>query len=292
MEKSFGNNYDLNATGRFIKKWWKLLTIVFVVAFGISLAVSLLITPRYKSSAILFPTDSNRGSKAILADRYSQDYMDYGIERDCEYAIQVLSSQSMAEDVCDHFNLMVHYGIDPDDPHKFFEMYKQYRGYVTIKRTDYLGVEIGVLDVDPEYAANIANYIAANYDSICTRMQYQRADEAYQIMVGVSEDMQQDIFALEDSVRHNPQHASSLNMLIAEKTKELASVQSRASQTKIDRNYEYSYKFLLDKAQPSDKKAYPKRAVISLLGAFGSLAVCVLALLLVDMATRKEEKEQ
>ena len=106
MEQNFGNNYDLSLTGRFIRRWWKLLTIVFVVAAAVSLLISLLITPRYKASAVLFPTDSNRGSKAIMADRYSLDFMDYGIERDCEYAIQIMTSQSMVNDVCGKFNLM------------------------------------------------------------------------------------------------------------------------------------------------------------------------------------------
>lgn len=288
MEKNFGNNYDRNATLQFIRKWWKLLTIVFVAAFAVSMGASMLITPRFKSSAILFPTDSNRGSKAIMADRYSLDFMDYGIERDCEYAIQIMTSQSMVDDVCSRFNLMEHYGINPENPHKYHELYAQYRSNVSVKRTDFLGIEIGVLDVDPEWAANIANYIAENYDTISSRIQLERATDAYRIMTGVAEGLQQDIFALEDSLKAHPSHAESLKQLISAKTEELARVQTRTTQTKVDLDYNYSYKFMLDKAQPSDKKAYPKRAVITLLGAFGCLAVCVLALLLVDLK-RKED---
>lgn len=289
-EKDFGNNYDLSATTRFIKKWWKLLTIVFIVSLGVSMLVSVLITPRFKSSAILFPTDSNRGSKAILADRYSLDFMDYGIERDCEYAIQIMSSQSMVDDVCEHFNLMEHYGISPEHPHKYYELNKMYRGNITIKRTDYLGVEISVLDTDPQWAADIANYIAANYDTISSRIQSERAQDAYNIMKGVCDSLQNDIFTLEEQIKADPQHSQSITELIRKKTKELAELQTRATQTEVDLDYKFSYKFLLDEAQASDKKAYPKRMVITLLGGLGGLAVCILALLLVDGRRRKENE--
>ena len=91
--KSFGNDYDHNATLRFFKKWRKLLLWVFAIALVASIVVSMLITPRFKATATLFPTSSNRLSKAIMDYHYSLDFMDYGIERDCEYCIQILSSE-------------------------------------------------------------------------------------------------------------------------------------------------------------------------------------------------------
>ena len=50
-----------------------------------------------------------------------------------------------------------------------------------------------------------------------------------------------------------------------------------------------SYKFWLDQAKPADKKAYPKRAVIVLLGTLGTLVMCILILLLVDWNRKEEE---
>ena len=91
--KSFGNDYDHQATIRFFGRWWKLLVWVAAIALVASLVVSLLITPRYKATATLFPTNSNRLSKAVMDYHYSLDFMDYGIERDCEYCIQILSSE-------------------------------------------------------------------------------------------------------------------------------------------------------------------------------------------------------
>ncbi len=291
-DKSFGNDYDHNTTIRFFRRWWKLLTGVFIVALIASVVVSLLITPRFKSTATLFPTNSNRLSKAIMDYHYSLDFMDYGIERDCEYCIQILLSESMERDVCKRFNLMEHYGINPDDPHKFFKLHEQYRGNVNVKRTEYLGVEVSVLDVDPQWAADMANFIATNYDTVCHRIHHDRAVDAADIMSGVCHKLGQEIQLLQDSLKRNPQYALGLTKLIDEKCAQLADLQTRAAQTEVDMNENVSYKFMLDQAVASDKKAYPKRSIIVLLGAFGTLVMCILVLLLLDATKKDEENNQ
>ena len=291
-DKSFGNDYDHNTTIRFFRRWWKLLTGVFIVALIASVVVSLLITPRFKSTATLFPTNSNRLSKAIMDYHYSLDFMDYGIERDCEYCIQILLSESMERDVCKRFNLMEHYGINPKDPHKFFKLHEQYRGNVNVKRTEYLGVEVSVLDVDPQWAADMANFIATNYDTVCHRIHHDRAVDAADIMSGVCQKLGQEIQLLQDSLKRNPQYALGLTKLIDEKCAQLADLQTRAAQTQVDMDENVSYKFMLDQAVASDKKAYPKRSIIVLLGAFGTLIMCILVLLLLDATKKDEENNQ
>ena len=288
-QKGFGNDYDHTSTLRFLRRWWKLLLIVFVASATISLLVSLLITPRYKSTAVLFPTSSNRISKAILADRYSLDFMDYGIERDCEYAIQILSSQSMEDAVCARFGLAEHYGVAPNDPHRRFKLHDIYRGNVTVRRTDNLGVEVSVLDVDAQWAADIANFIAANYDTLSNAIQSARAHDACTVMQGVCDTLENDIRALEDSMRNSTRYNVGRAQLISRKCKELAELQTRLAETKVDLEQQISYKFWLDKASPADKKAYPKRLVIVLLSSLGALAMCILVLLIAGR-TKKETR--
>lgn len=289
-DKSFGDGYDHNATLRFFSKWWKLLLGVFAIAFVASLVVSMLITPRYKATATLFPTNSNRLSKAIMDYHYSLDFMDYGVERDCEYCIQILLSESMERDVCSRFNLLEHYGINPNDPHKLFKLHEQYRGNVNVRRTEFLGVEISVLDVDPVWAADMANFIADNYDSVCHRIHHARACNAADIMEGVCSRLGKEILDLQDSLGRNPKYAPAITQLINEKCAQLADLQTRAAQTQVDLDQNVSYKFLLDHAVPSDKKAYPKRSIIVIFGTFGAVVMCILVLLLLDSAKRKEEE--
>ena len=288
-DKSFGNDYDHNTTILFFKKWWKLLMWVFIIALAASIVVSLLITPRYKSTATLFPTNSNRLSKAIMDYHYSLDFMDYGIERDCEYCIQILSSESMERDVCKRFNLIEHYGINPNDPHKMFKLHEQYRGNVNVRRTEFRGGEVSVLDVDPQWAADMANFIAANYDTVCHRIHHARACNAADSMQGVCNQMEQEIRDLQDSLRRTPQYQLGITQLISEKCHELADLQTRAAQTKVDMDENVSYKFMLDEAVPADKKAYPKRIIIVALGTLGAVVMCILVLLLVGSS--KKEKD-
>ena len=282
MEQTFGNNYDHRATTQFFRRWWKVLLIVGLVAAVVSLVVSLLIKPLYKSSAVLFPTSSNRLSKAIMDYHYSLDFMDYGIERDCEYAIQILSSKRMQQAVCEHFNLMEHYAIKGAHPQ--FRLEKQYKSNISVKRTDFLGVEIGVLDQDPQWAADIANYMASMYDTLCHEIHADRAESAATVMNGVVAAMEQEI----DSLASNKaQGGKWKEQLIADKCEQLADLQTRAMQTNIDKGLEVSYKYLVDEAIPADKKAYPKRLLIVLAGTLGAVVVCIFGLL---VFAKKEEE--
>ncbi|MBQ8704489.1 MAG: hypothetical protein IJ524_08970 [Bacteroidales bacterium] len=283
MEQNFGNNYDHQATGRFFRRWWKVLTVVAVVAAAVSLLVAMLIKPLYKSSAVIFPTNSNRLSKAIMDYHYSLDFMDYGIERDCEYAIQILTSKRMQRAVCEHFNLMEHYAIGGAHPQAKLE--KQYKSNITVKRTDFLGVEIGVLDQDPQWAADIANYMAAMYDTLCHEIHADRAASAADVMNGVVSAMEEEIDSLAKS---KDESGKWKDILIADKCEQLADLQTRAMQTNVDRSLEVSYKYLVDSATPADKKAYPKRLLIVLGGMLGAVVVCIFGLLVFCPAKKEE----
>ncbi|MBO4586340.1 MAG: hypothetical protein J5677_00800 [Bacteroidales bacterium] len=280
--KELGNNYNREISRRFFRRWWKVLVAVFVVGAIASAIAAWCIKPLYKSSAVIFPTNSNRLSKAIMDYHYSLDFMDYGIERDCEYAIQILSSKRMQQAVCEHFNLMEHYGIPSDDAHRLFKLDEQYRSNITVKRTEFLGVEIGVLDQDPQWAADIANYIATMYDTLCHEIHHDRAVSAASVMDGVCASMEREI----DSLSQLPSSAWRAK-LIADKCEQLADLQTRATQTRVDKNLEVSYKYSVDEATPADKKAYPKRLLIILGGSLGAVVVCIFFLLI--FAKKEEE---
>ncbi len=282
MEQTFGNNYDHQATARFFGRWWKVLVIVFIVAAAVSLVVSLLIKPYYKSSAVIFPTNSNRLSKAVMDYHYSLDFMDYGVERDCEYAIQILSSKRMMHAVCDHFNLMEHYAIRGSHPQ--YKLEKQYKGNITVKRTDFLGVEIGVLDQDPEWAAEIANYMAAMYDTLCRDIHHDRAVSAAEVMAGACAALEAEIDSLS---KDKSADGKWKDELIKDKCEQLADLQTRAAQTAVDRDLSVSYKYSVDVATVADKKAYPKRMLIVLAGSLGAVVICIFGLLI--FAKKEEE---
>lgn len=280
----FGNNYDHQSTVRFFRRWWRVLAIVFVASAAVSLLVAFLIKPRYKSTAVIFPTNSNRLSKAVMDYHYSQDFMDYGAERDCEYAIQILTSKRMQHAVCDHFNMAEHYSISPDDPHFLYKLEKHYEGNITVKRTDFLGVEISVLDVDPVMAADIANYMATMYDTLCHDIHHDRAVSAAVVMAGACAELEREI----DSISRGAAGSTWKQDLVKQKCKQLADLQTRAAQTAVDRDLSVSYKYSVDVATVADKKATPKRMLIVLGGSLGAVVVCIFGLL---VFAKKEDEE-
>ena len=282
MENSQNIKNHNNATVAFVAKWWKVILITFVIGLIASTVTAFLIKPMYKSTAVMFPTSSNRLSKAILGDRYTYDFLDYGDEENCEYAIQILSSQTMRDTVCSRFNLMEHYAIPADNPHKLYKFQKFYHSNVTIKRTDYLAVEVSVMDSDPQWAADIANFIVDYYDTLCAAVQHERAINANQLMSGASSELRSEIAQLQDSLQTSPKSAMSITQMLNNKCAELASIETYMAVTKTDMTTPLSQKFMLDRASAADKKAYPKRLAIILAGALGALIICVSVLLVLE----------
>jgi len=186
----------------FLYKWRKPLIIISLAAAIISGALSFLITPKYKSSVILFPTSTNAISKALLADNYGGklDILEFGEEAQTEQLLQILSSNEIRSRVIKKFNLMQHYDIETDSKYKMTRMYDEYNSNITYRRTEYMAVEITVLDKDPQIAADIANYISDQLDSVKNRMQKERAVKAFGIVETEYKKLVNDIKVMEDSL--------------------------------------------------------------------------------------------
>ncbi|MCR5588269.1 MAG: hypothetical protein K6F72_01505 [Bacteroidales bacterium] len=274
-----------SASSAFFKRWWKLLLIVFVVAAIASAVASMFIKPLYMSTGVMMPTNSNRLTKAIMDYHYSMDFMDYGAEDDCEHAVQILMSKQMETAVCDHFNLMEHYAIKPTDKYKKTDLSKRYKRYVTVKRTDYLGVQVSVLDQDPQMAADIVNYMLDMYDTICHDMHHERAVDAAEVMNAVCNAAMEEM----DSLASTAKGSAWKDYLLRKKSKKLAEMQARAVQTSVDKDMTVSYRYVVDRGEPSDKKDRPKRALIVLGGSLGALLVCIFGLLVFAPAKKEEE---
>ena len=146
------------------------------------------------------------------------------------------------------------------------------------------GVEVSVMDIDPQWAADIANYMAAMYDTLCHEIHADRAASAADVMNGVVDAMEQQI----DSLSATAGNSAWKKTLIEDKCEQLADLQTRAMQTNVDRSLEVSYKYLVDEARPADKKAYPKRMLIVLGGTLGAVVVCIFGLLVFCPAKKED----
>jgi uncharacterized protein involved in exopolysaccharide biosynthesis len=164
-------------------KWRKPLIIIGIATVIISSIMALSIQDKYKSTVILFPSTTNSISKALLTEENQYiDVLAFGKEEEAEQMLQILNSDEIRDRICEKYNLMAHYKIDPNSEYKHTHLNDEFQSNVTFKRTEYMSVKIEVMDIDPKIAAAIGNDIAALYDSTKINIQRQRAIQAFEIV--------------------------------------------------------------------------------------------------------------
>lgn len=202
-----GNNFntDFNSTNFFIFLWdrRKIIIIVSIIAAVVSAAASFLITQKFKSTVILFPTSTNSISKALVNTNpgNNQDILEFGEEEQAEQLLQILNSSLIRNKIIQRFDLAKHYEIDENSKFKNTYLMKEYEDNISFKRTEFMAVEISVLDKDPQMAADIANGIANLLDSTKNEMQKERARRGFEIVKKNYEDIQNEIKILDDSLQ-------------------------------------------------------------------------------------------
>ncbi|MEI7980139.1 MAG: Wzz/FepE/Etk N-terminal domain-containing protein [Bacteroidota bacterium] len=188
----------------FLYKWRKPLFIVLVATLFCSWFFSLpiFITPKYKSTVILFPASSSSVSKALLSEKggKNDDLTSLGESEQAEQLLQILNSNKIRDRVIRKFNLMEHYGIDSTYQYKNSKLYKEYENNISFRSTEYLAVEISVYDEDPQMAAVIANTIADLLDSTKNDMQRQRSVAGFKIVEAEYLSLDKEIKAIVDSL--------------------------------------------------------------------------------------------
>lgn len=177
IENSSNNDFTLKSSISFILKHKIILIIVFIVsAIAIGL-ISLLLPNYYKSQVTLLAAETNAVSKAVLSQMDNYDALSFGKEKDAEYLMEILSSSTIISKTISKFNLAEHYGIEAENTQaKSDKLNQRLVSNIKIKRTENLGVKLTVWDTDPHYAANIANYMAAQMQVLRNDMKKSKMD--------------------------------------------------------------------------------------------------------------------
>ena len=179
-----------------------IITLIAILA-SIVFSSPLFITPKYRSTVILFPVATNSISKALISQQsgVKEDVLGFGEEEQTEQMLQILSSNKIRDRVVSKFNLMEHYGINPESKYKYTRLIKEYEENVSFRRTEYMAVRISVLDKDAQMAADIANTIAELLDSTKNQMQKERARQAFLIVEREYLDLQKEMAGIVDSLK-------------------------------------------------------------------------------------------
>lgn len=282
-ESNSYNNVDLL---KFLIKNIKAILIITVIGAIASVVVSLLITPKFKSSVVIFPASTSSVSKALLTDmsRAPKDVLKFGEEEETEQLLQILQSDEIKARIIQKYNLMEHYKIDASSKYKKTYLLEEYIDNISSRKTEFQAIEIKVLDTDPEVAAAIANDIAGLLDTIYNKIQKDRALKALEIVEDVYFEQKDYVNHLGDSLQKtkNADLHRSLAKLHEEEIKQLSLLKSKYNEAIVDATNELPHKYVVNPAQVSEKKSYPVRWLIVAISTMATFVFAFFFLLLLE----------
>ncbi|MFO7843816.1 MAG: Wzz/FepE/Etk N-terminal domain-containing protein [Bacteroidales bacterium] len=266
---------------------WPIITITVIAAIA-SVIVSLVITPKFKSSVIFYPKTQVAASHALTTSELidpDDHIMNFGDEEATEQLIQTLYSEDIRFKIIEKFDLMHHYQIDADSEYPMTKLHEEYSDNIRFKRTEYMAVEIEVMDTDPQMAADIANTIAALLDSTLNKMQNDVAVEIFKVVDKEYKLAKAEVQELESALKKvhlsSPEYAS-LSLQLTNENKRLSGLRSKLAEARVNANQQLPRKFMVTNAYPAEKKSYPVRWVICAVSTVSAFLFAVLLMLFIQ----------
>ena len=315
MDSSQNQSYDLIS---FLLKNKMPLIIVGLISLLSSSIISFMIEEKFESTAALYPTKTSSVSisRNISED---QSISKFGEDEEAEQMLQILESSSVRIKVTEKFNLLEHYDIDLNSKFKNTKLKEEYLENINFKRNNNGAVLITVLDKNPDTAALIANEITSLFDKIKNDMIHERAREDFIIKKNKLKKITSQIQDLKDTlsklsllgvVRNDSYRALTEGFVNAKDSKIKKSFKKKMDMTEkygsvlmslqikfqlfserhhtLEISYEQaltnvnsniSHKFIVEKAYPSEKKAYPIRWLIVIMSTFSSILFAIAVIL-------------
>ncbi len=322
MENKQQSGYNFNSVDLLLFMWKKrivLLGVSFITAVA-SIIISMMITPMFEASVIMFPTSNTSVSKELLVQAFSghPNVFDFGEEEQAEQLLQVLNSEPLRSRVIQKYDLMRHYGISPNGKYPRTELMDKYKSNVNFRLTEFMSIEISVKDEDPEMAANMANDISDLVDTVFNDMKRERILTALHLVNKEHKQAEKEFYMIRDSLNMvYTELTSEINAggktedLIMAITKNWAQYQMMTDQIRnaagvevglnwrlreavIEAQQVMAHKFVVEQAVVPEKKAYPNKSIIVIASTFASLLFALIVLIIIDnvkarIATQEEK---
>lgn len=196
------NEFNSEKMILFILKKSKIIAICcfFAIVLSAVFSSSYFITPLFKSTVIFYPAATSSISKAVLTNGGGEDVLAFGQEEETEQLLQILNSTTIRDQIIEKFNLAEHYNIAPGAKYKKTQLYRKYASSFKFSRTEYMAVEVNVIDKDAQIAADMANEIGVLLDETKTKMHQERARSAFKIVEQEYLSLQKEVKIKEDSL--------------------------------------------------------------------------------------------
>ena len=168
-------------------KWHLLVVVLISVAASAILSGPTFIQPKFKSFALLYPSN-------LIA---------YSTESATEQMLQMLQSSDVRKQIINDFSLLKHYEIDSTkNKHYLTTVLKMYEENVKINKTEYESVEIEVWDTDPEIAARMVDSIVRFGDMKIRALQRQKSSEVLVIAQNQLDRQKNEMDSMENALKN------------------------------------------------------------------------------------------
>jgi uncharacterized protein involved in exopolysaccharide biosynthesis len=288
MQQKETHNYSTIEIIYFLIRNYKAILLITSIGIIVSIIVSLTITPKFKSSVIIFAASTSSVSKALLTDMSMtpKDIMKIGEEEETEQLMQILKSDEITARIIQKYNLLNHYGFDSSSAYYKTYLLEEYYSNISFRKTEFQAIEIKVMDTDPVYAANIANDIAAILDSVYNKILKDRSFEALEIVNKVYSEQSLFVESLKDSINSGTGGGQVINAALAKQLDieiiQLSLLKSKLSEAKVDAFQNLPHKYIVNPAQISEKKAYPVRWLIVVISTISTFIFSLFLMLIFE----------
>lgn len=159
--------FDSSSLIKLIVKWKIPIAIVTVAVIALSVFFSspIFIRPKYKSFAIVYPSN----------------LIPYSSETPTEQMLQLLKSDDINFALIQKFHLARHYGIDTTDSKFLSRLQSEYTDNVNIRRTEFESIIIEVYDTDPVVACEMVKEIINMLNAKARSLQREKTSEVVDI---------------------------------------------------------------------------------------------------------------
>ncbi|MDX2002905.1 MAG: hypothetical protein SFW35_10765 [Chitinophagales bacterium] len=306
--------YNLVDALKVLIKWRKPIFIFTGVATLISLVVVLLLPNYYESKSVFYPSNPAANDRqALFGQSGGESQMEYfGTKNDVNRFITIANSSPLLDFAINYYNLPAHYDIDTTKKAWRYKAKKKLLSNMSILKTEFGAIEITFMDRDPVLAATVVNGMVEVIDKLNKEMIIGNKENILTVFQEKIKEKTAEVNALTDSVAFlgktynivevSPATDKSTGIVTGNDPTMVAHykvLKSRLDNALIDLNtistlydqhdasskQQVSTIYIVEKAFPSEKKAWPLRSLIVASTAIIALFLAIVGALLIDQAS-------
>ncbi|MFI5222065.1 MAG: hypothetical protein ACHQK8_07055 [Bacteroidia bacterium] len=281
----------------------KYILLSTLAASLLAVAITFFIKPEYLSAGTVMPTVNNSLEGTV-------DNPSFGYDIEADRLIQILNSNEIQDTVMKRYNLINYFEMDTTDLEWNDDLRKKYSKMVYFARTPYMSVVISAQTKDPILSANMVNTIIGMIDPIRNRLLKSNMQVAYTVLrkqyldkksivdslVGEISKLRKESGNPPVSISHNQEFTfSNIEKLKTNNTELEEKINLYFSEEALMNDLKMRYEkasnnlfrplpsvYVINRATPSYKRAYPSFLVNMLIAAFGTFIFSLMIVYIKD----------